>query len=689
MYCSNARLFRGLGLIVLALSAVCFAGASAQAQAPRKGAAQRTLLGWDGRAVTRTCNAEQDNLQGLKAALIEHEKARIGFRNKLRHGVFTSGELSGGRIKTASPASLLDIATRRLSELGAGGETLALLYDIGLSNGQYALCVWLLSASGVEAAATVRMTEQSPLRQSSAASVVRRGLDVEGRAAARAPRLHRSAGAEATASTRAAPAQLGEAWSLLMPGPIASKLAASKARRLLILPVSDVGFAPFAALPLGTESLIDRFALVLLPDVEALLGVSSGAIDLGERRAPRSVVIGDPAFSGDQHWRFPPLEGARAEAIEVARMVGGRPLLREEATRRRVIDELRDNRDTALIYIATHAISDAVNPMDGSFLALAEGHLYGRDIKDLFFGNNPLVVMSACQTGLGKVFEGGTFGLVRAWYHAGAPQIVMSLWNIDDDATKDLMLAFMQRTGAGAMTEFALREAMLETRPRHADPALWASVALFGLPSPPQRPSERRARSVSPVPPRDAVAPSVLPDGQSQRAFFYMEDPQDPSPRRLTGSVTWRKAIVPGPGREDAEVRAEITVPERQLTLALSLRRNSEPALPASHVIELSFAMPAETEGGVQAVPGILAKDQEETRGRTIPSMSVRLPSGSFVLGLTGGDAALNQSLLRNARWFDIPIVFASGRRAILAIEQGAGGERAFSETFAAWSAQP
>jgi CHAT domain len=53
-------------------------------------------------------------------------------------------------------------------------------------------------------------------------------------------------------------------------------------------------------------------------------------------------------------------------------------------------------------------------------------------IKSLKLEHDPLVVMSACQTGLGKIFEGGTFGLTRAWHFAGASQIVMSLWNVDD-----------------------------------------------------------------------------------------------------------------------------------------------------------------------------------------------------------------------------------------------------------------
>ena len=163
--------------------------------------------------------------------------------------------------------------------------------------------------------------------------------------------------------------------------------------------------------------------------------------------------------------------------------MANRPLLGQEATKTHVLDRLKGNRNASLIYFATHALSDAVNPMDGSFLALAGDHLYGHDIKGLLFPNNPLVVMSACQTGLGKVFEGGTFGLVRAWYHVGASQIVMSLWNIDDTATKDLMLEFMRRAEGGRGHRIRPAGGDARHRQKYADPALWASVALFGLPS--------------------------------------------------------------------------------------------------------------------------------------------------------------------------------------------------------------
>ena len=99
------------------------------------------------------------------------------------------------------------------------------------------------------------IAEGSPFRLASAAATVRSGLDVEGRAAVRAPRLRAGQGVERPGleRERASERLTQEAWSLLMPGAIAAKLRASSAKRLLILPVSDIGFVPFAALPLGIK----------------------------------------------------------------------------------------------------------------------------------------------------------------------------------------------------------------------------------------------------------------------------------------------------------------------------------------------------------------------------------------------------------------------------------------------------
>ena len=168
------------------------------AQAPRKAEPHPATLGWDGRPVTRTCHADTADLEGLKATLIAHEKTRVGFKNKIRHGVFSGGELAGGGIRDSPPASLVEMITRRLTELESAGETAALVYDVVSWDRQYALCAWLFSTKGIEAAATVPITDESPFRSISAARTVRSGLDVEGRAAARAPRPRLGQPAEET-----------------------------------------------------------------------------------------------------------------------------------------------------------------------------------------------------------------------------------------------------------------------------------------------------------------------------------------------------------------------------------------------------------------------------------------------------------------------------------------------------------
>jgi hypothetical protein len=132
----------------------------------------------------------------------------------------------------------------------------------------------------------------------------------------------------------------------------------------------------------------------------------------------------------------------------------------------------------------------------------------------------------------------------------------MSLWNIDDNATKDLMLAFMRRLREGAMTEFALREAMLATRQAYADPALWASVALYGLPSKADRPPERRSPRVALPQNRAApTMPAMVPSGPPQRAVLYEEAPRDSAGHKSMGSVVWGAGVAPAGDRRAAELR--------------------------------------------------------------------------------------------------------------------------------------
>ncbi len=190
------------------------------------------------------------------------------------------------------------------------------------------------------------------------------------------------------------------------------------------------------------------------------------------------------------------------------------------------------------------------------------------------------------------------------------------------------------------------------------------------------------------------VGPRTLPSTEqsaavAQRVVLYEEDPAEPAGRRYVGSAVWRTEILAGPSQQsDIAVRADVEIPERRITMTLTLRRNSDQNLPASHTIEIMFNLPADFPfGGIANVPGILMKQAEATRGAPLAGLAVKVTSGFFLVGLsaTDSDQQRNIQLLKERGWFDIPVVYNNGRRAILAIEKGNPGDKAFANAFAAW----
>jgi hypothetical protein len=100
------------------------------------------------------------------------------------------------------------------------------------------------------------------------------------------------------------------------------------------------------------------------------------------------------------------------------------------------------------------------------------------------------------------------------------------------------------------------------------------------------------------------------------------------------------------------------------------------------------FRLPQDfPSGGVSNVPGILMKQAEQSRGTPLSGLAVKVTTGFFLIGLssTEGDRERNVQLLKERAWFDIPVVYGNNRRAILALEKGTPGERAFEEAFKAW----
>jgi hypothetical protein len=187
--------------------------------------------------------------------------------------------------------------------------------------------------------------------------------------------------------------------------------------------------------------------------------------------------------------------------------------------------------------------------------------------------------------------------------------------------------------------------------------------------------------------PAPANAPAAA---VAQKVVLYDEDPNDPKGKRYVGSAIWRtETVSPGPGlAPELAVRADVEIPERRMRMTWSLRRNTDKALPASHTIEVMFTLPADfADGGIGNVPGVLMKQTEQARGVPLAGLAVKVTNGYFLIGLSAVDIdkQRNISLLKDRDWFDIPIVYTNGKRAILAVEKGTPGARAFEEAFRAW----
>ena len=158
--------------------------------------------------------------------------------------------------------------------------------------------------------------------------------------------------------------------------------------------------------------------------------------------------------------------------------------------------------------------------------------------------------------------------------------------------------------------------------------------------------------------------------------------------RQFVGTVTWRTENSPPAAGQppDRAIRADINIPDRNMQVSLVIRRNTDPGLTASHTVSIMFTLPPDfPNGGISEIRGMLMKQAEDTRGTSLAGLAVKVTPTFFLVGLSSAsdaDVQRNMQLLKERSWFDIAIVYNNGRRAILAVEKGAPGERAFADAF-------
>ena len=175
-----------------------------------------------------------------------------------------------------------------------------------------------------------------------------------------------------------------------------------------------------------------------------------------------------------------------------------------------------------------------------------------------------------------------------------------------------------------------------------------------------------------------------------QKAIFYEERTTVAQGSADTGSIVW-SVVQESPGGDlppEPAIRAEATIPGKELQLRMTIRRNADPTLPASHIIEMIFLTPEGFEGGgIENILRVSLKDSEQAAGSALLGIPAKIADGFFLVALndTKPEMDANLNLLRRQQWIDVPLVYKSGRRALITMEKGIPGEKVFDEAMKAW----
>ncbi|WP_423066731.1 hypothetical protein [Devosia sp. CN2-171] len=153
-----------------------------------------------------------------------------------------------------------------------------------------------------------------------------------------------------------------------------------------------------------------------------------------------------------------------------------------------------------------------------------------------------------------------------------------------------------------------------------------------------------------------------------------------------SGTVEWTK------GTDEMGLPTLIgkaNIPARNLAVDVLIRKNSDPGLPASHLMEVNFRVTDSFIGGsIAGLPGVLLKNEELVQGTPLVGASARVVGNSFLFALsaTPADITANSTLLTSRKWMDLALIYATGKRAIITLEKDANAEKLFTEVVGAWN---
>ena len=280
--------------------------------------------------------------------------------------------------------------------------------------------------------------------------------------------------------------------------PIADLFPTKPEDRVIFIPQGGLFLVPFAALQdKKGDYLIEKHTISIAPSIQVLDLTRKQQQVRANRETPVRgndvLIVGNPTMPqlpqipGLQPIKLLPLPGAEQEALEIADFFGTQAITGNAATEKAIAQKLPNAR---IIHLATHGLLEYGNPQDSGVrdlpgaIALApsapdDGLLTSAEIFEMNL-QAELVVLSACDTGQGKIRADGVVGLSRSLIKAGVPSTLVSLWSVPDAPTAELMTEFYRQWQQSSDKAQALRQAMLVTMRTHPNPRDWAAFTLIG-----------------------------------------------------------------------------------------------------------------------------------------------------------------------------------------------------------------
>jgi len=282
-------------------------------------------------------------------------------------------------------------------------------------------------------------------------------------------------------------------FSRLLIQPIAPYLPGDPNARVIIIPQGELFLVPFVALQdMNGKRLIENHTILTAPAIQVLSLTHQKKLELQPKNLLEALVIGNPTMPkvaeklGGAPKSLSPLAGAEQEAKAIASILNTEAFIGSRATKSSILPKFVQAR---IVHLATHGLLDDFKGLGTpGAIALApsgtgeinDGLLTANEILDLKL-NAELVVLSACDTGRGRITGDGVIGLSRSLITAGVPSVIVSLWSVPDAPTAELMVEFYRNWREEKMDKAqALRQAMLATMKSHPKPKDWAAFTLIG-----------------------------------------------------------------------------------------------------------------------------------------------------------------------------------------------------------------